>query len=111
MAPCWILHATKNSAIRHPILARSLVQVQYYVAKFYTAYCMILSMYLVQVQDHAAKFLSMHCMITHATESLATEMPCLIVEMLQLLLETLLHILHMMAMAIESQKFILYTLT
>jgi len=107
MAPCQIPRATENSAIRHPILTKSLVRVQYYVAKFYMAYCMILNAYLVQAQDHAAKFLSTHCTIAHATESLATKMPRSIVEMLRLLLETLLRVLRMMA--IKSQKFILYT--
>jgi len=107
MTPCQILCATKNSATPHPILAKYLVQVQYYVAKFYMAYCVILSTYLVQAQDHATKFSSMHCTITHAIESFAMETPCSFVETLWLLLETLFHVQHMMA--IEAQKLISYT--
>ena len=57
-----------------------------------------------RVQNHAAKFSSMPCTITHATKSFATETPCLSVEMLQLLLETLFHVLHMTA--IKTQKWI-----
>jgi len=82
MTPCQILCATESSATPCPILAKSLVRVQYYVATFFTAYHMILGMSLVQAQDHAAKFLSMPCMITHATKSFATETPFSFVETL-----------------------------
>ncbi len=104
MTPCQILRATECSATPHPILAKSLIRVQYYVAKFFMAYHMILGVYLVQVhyhaakyfamslyqvQDHAAKFSSMPCTITHAIKSFVTETP---------------HVLKIIA--IESQKLI-----
>ncbi len=59
MTPCWILHATESPVTPRPILAKFLVQVQYYVAMFFTAYCMILGVYLVQVHCHTAKYFAM----------------------------------------------------